>query len=103
MNKYLIISIIVAVLLVGGFFINTNIAGKATVNNADLEKITLKVSIPCEGHVYFIKSELGKIRGIGEVDYLGQFSFDIHYDSAKISKQDILNLDLFKEYLAKEI
>ena len=100
MNKYMMVSIIVALLIVGSFFIKTSITGNTT-NNPNLEKITLNVAIPCGGHAYLIEKELKKLNGVESVTYLGNFKFEVYYDSTKILKADILNLDIFKNYPAK--
>jgi len=68
-----------------------------------LSTITLNVAIPCEGHVPLITGDLKTLSGVNDVKYTGNFNFVVYYDSSKISKQDILNLAIFKEYKAKEV
>ncbi len=99
MNKLGIIGLLILVFAGFGIYALT---GKATsVDN--LESVTLKVSIPCEGHVYYIKSELADIKGIEKTDYLGQYRFQIFYNPLKISEDQILNLEVFKEFSAKKL
>ena len=83
--------------LVGAY---TASAGEASLQDTIL---SIKVSIPCEGHAPLITSELQKIPGVSAVKYTGSYQFDVYYDSGKISKQDILDADIFKEYPAKEV
>jgi hypothetical protein len=102
MNKYLIIIIILLILVIGGFFIKASLTGNS-IQNDNLDKISIHVSIPCEGHVSYITSELKKIKGIGAINYLQNFNFEISYDSSKITKEEILNQNVFKEYHPKLI
>ncbi len=102
MNKNIIIVITLLVLIMGGFFLKSNITGK-TIDNENLESITLKVSIPCPGHAFLIKQELGKLEGVGNIEYSPVTTFVVYYDSTKISEQDILSLDIFRDYPAKRV
>ena len=69
--------------------------------SSNLSSMTLEVAIPCSGHAPLIISELEKVLGVKDVKYNGEFV--ISYDSAETSKQEILNLEIFKEYKAKEV
>ncbi len=102
MNKYLIITIIIPALIIGGFFLKASLTGSA-IGSENLQKVTLKVSIPCPGHAFLIKQGFGKLDGVGSIEYFPITTFVVYYDSTKVSKQDILNLDIFKDYPAKEI
>jgi copper chaperone CopZ len=99
MNKVTVI-ILITIIAIAGIFLFKNLTGQTIENQSEL---TIKVSIPCEGHVSLISSELKKLDGVSTVTYLGAFKFKINYDSAKISKEKILNAEIFKEYSAKEI
>lgn len=86
---------------------NKNITGNSIVessntDNIDLETITLAVNIPCSGHAGLIKYELEKV-GISNVKFSMPNEFRISYDKSKISKEQILALDIFKEYPANLI
>ena len=63
------------------------------------EELTLKVSIPCPGHASLITGELYKLEGVSSVDYRTGHYFDIIYDGT-ITKEDILDLDVFDDYPA---
>ncbi len=106
MNKYWIIAIVILAVIAGGFFINSNLTGNAINNrNIDAENlssITLKVSIPCGGHAYLIKSALNNLNGVEKIEYSPITTFIVYYDSNKTSEQDILNLDIFKDYPARK-
>ncbi len=62
--------------------------------------LTLKVDIPCPGHAPLITTELNKIDGVAEVNFRFPNVFAVSYDSAKASKEQILNLDVFNTYKA---
>jgi len=62
----------------------------------------ITVNIPCSGHASLIKYELGK-SGISNVQFQAPNKFIIKYDSSKINKEQILAIDIFKEYPANII
>lgn len=103
MNKYLILTIaVISALVLGGFFIKSSFTGKV-VDTENLSSITLKVSIPCGGHAYLIKNALKNLEGIKRIEYNPITTFIVYYDADKTSEQEILNLDIFKDYSAKKI
>lgn len=104
-NKVLVISIVVAIIIITGFFILTGTlnANATPVNTDNLEKLTLRVSIPCPGHAYLIKQSLNGLNGVEKIEYSPITTFVVFYDSNKTSEQDILNLDIFKDYPAKKV
>jgi len=105
--KTLTIIIIIAITAIFGFYIIQALGAKTTGNtiaeNTDNSKITLQVNIPCEGHAGLITYELQKLEGISSVNFKYSNLFDVYYDSSKISKQEILNAEIFREYPAKII
>jgi len=62
--------------------------------------VTLSVDIPCPGHATLIISELKKLPGIFSVTFRFPNLFEVQYDAAQVSLQEILNLDIFKNYKA---
>jgi len=62
--------------------------------------IKLKVDIPCSGHASLISGELKTIKGVEAVQFSLPNTFDVTYDPAKTSKEQILSLDVFKTYKA---
>jgi len=74
------------------------------VDNVDtLNIVVLSVDIPCSGHAPLITTELYDLQGITKVDYSIPTKFEVQFDSSKISKTDILSLEIFKEFKATEI
>jgi copper chaperone CopZ len=70
------------------------------VNNTSTATLALKVDIPCPGHAPLITGELKKIYGVVAVKFNWPNKFDVVYDTAKTSKQEILALNIFNEYPA---
>jgi len=64
------------------------------------ETITIQVQIPCSGHAPLITSEL-KTSGVDTIQYIPSNKFKLTYSPDKITQQQIVNLDIFKEYPAK--
>lgn len=62
--------------------------------------VTLSVDIPCPGHATLIISELQKLPGIFSVTFSFPNLFEIQYDTAQVSLEEILNLEIFKTYKA---
>jgi copper chaperone len=65
--------------------------------------IKLQVDIPCSGHAPLITGEIKKLPGIGAIKYSFPSNFEVKYSSALVSKEEILGIDVFKTYPAKEI
>ena len=74
------------------------VTGSENLNN--ISTIKLQVDIPCSGHAPLISNELKTINGVSDVKFSLPNIFDVKYDSTKTSKQQILSLDVFKEYKA---
>ncbi|MEM3610373.1 MAG: cation transporter [Candidatus Aenigmatarchaeota archaeon] len=73
----------------------------ALENNLNsLSSLKLSVDIPCSGHAPLISDELKKLNGVSSVQFSLPNVFDVKYDPTKISKQQILSLDIFKTYKA---
>lgn len=94
--------IIVLSLILGGFFIKSNLTGEV-VNSEDIKSMTLKVAIPCPGHASLIQNSLYNLNGVEKVEYTPITTFVVYYDSNKISEQEILAIDVFKDYSARKI
>jgi hypothetical protein len=110
MNKkiiFLIISIsfvlLAASILVKGIT-NNSITGKTIYEPSDsnLQTIKLKVSIPCSGHAFLIENALNKA-GAENVDFQMPNIFIVTYNPNNLNKEQIMNIDLFKQYPATEI
>lgn len=96
-------------LVIFPFLANVSISSSATKAFADigvngnlggLSSIRLQVDIPCSGHAPLITQELKTINGIANVKFDFPNIFNVQYDSAKTSKQQILSLEVFKTYKA---
>ena len=75
----------------------------AAINNSEfveLSSLRLQVDIPCSGHATLISSELKTIDGVNGVQFNLPNIFDVKYDLSKTSKQQILELEVFKTYKA---
>lgn len=65
--------------------------------------LTLQVDIPCPGHALLIIGELETIDGVKNVKYRFPNFFDVPYDSAKTSREEILSLEIFETYRAEVV
>jgi len=76
--------------------------GTVQVNNntQQLNTIKLQVDIPCSGHAPLISQELKSINGVTGIQFSSPNVFDVQYDPAKTSRQQILSLAVFSEYRA---
>jgi copper chaperone CopZ len=73
--------------------------GILAINNG-LSLIQLQVDIPCPGHASLITDELKKIDGVSGIQFSLPNVFNVTYDNSKTSKQQILELEVFKTYKA---
>lgn len=90
--------------------IESNLANKSTgaITLADLPKtqdetIKLSVNIPCPGHASLISGELKKISGVNAVKFSLPNYFEVSFNPAKTSKEEILALTIFQAYPAKAV
>jgi len=78
---------------------------KNTQNNPidqnNLHSILLEVDIPCSGHAPLITSELKTIKEVKNIKYEFPNKFRVEFEGD--IQNDILNLEVFKEYSAKLI
>ena len=77
-----------------------NVVG-LTTNDNSLSTIKLQVDIPCSGHAPLISGDLKTLSGVTNVQFSLPNIFDVSYDSAKTTKQQILAIEIFKTYPAK--
>jgi hypothetical protein len=70
---------------------------------ANLASIKLQVNIPCSGHAPLITDELKKVNGVTNVKFDFPNYFDVSYDPAKTTKEQILSLDVFSTYKASVV
>jgi len=102
MKKSFLIIIAAILILIFGFYTLNNSKTTRTGDSigSNLEKITIKVNIPCSGHASLIQSYLMQA-GVSDVKFRTPNLFDIYYDPSKISKEQIMNINIFQEYPAK--
>lgn len=80
--------------------------GSAAVTGAAVyssSKITLQVNIPCPGHAPLITGELNKLDGVLSAKFSFPNYFEVTYDPNKVSKAQILSIDIFKSFKAKAV
>jgi copper ion binding protein len=87
------------------FPILTNVSAQKNIKTYEAvsfgETLKISVDIPCSGHAPLITDELKKLQGINSVKFDFPNIFTISYDSTRITKDDILSLDIFKSFPAK--
>ncbi len=75
----------------------------ANATNQTISQLRLQVEIPCSGHAPLISSELRKLSGVTSVAFQFPNFFDVTFDSAKTTKQQLLSIEVFKTYSAKVV
>lgn len=79
----------------------SNITGLALGEQAPyISVLKLGVDIPCSGHAPLITNELKTISGVLGVQFSFPNNFDVTYDNTKTTKEEMLALDVFREYPA---
>ncbi len=72
------------------------------INNTVLadteEMITVQTDIPCSGHAYLVFVDLEDLNGIKNINFRFPNIFDISYDTQLITKEEILNVEIFQTY-----
>ena len=76
---------------------------QASVVTATYSLLTLKVLVPCSGHAPLIVDELEKANGVGDVKFRLPNYFDVYYDAKITSEEQILSLEIFKEFSAQKV
>jgi copper chaperone CopZ len=82
---------------------NISFATKNTIITNSTAALTLQVDIPCSGHAPLVTDELKKLDGISDVKFRFPNYFDVSYDNNKLSKNQILSLEIFKNFKANLI
>ncbi|MCL5018448.1 MAG: heavy-metal-associated domain-containing protein [Candidatus Pacearchaeota archaeon] len=77
---------------------NIGVTGEVITGNSLLK---ISVAIPCSGHASLISGELKSLEGVSSVEFSLPNKFAVNYDSARVSKGEILALEVFKKYPAK--
>lgn len=99
---FMLIFPLLANVSVGSSSITGAAIGIAGSENTD-SLLKLKVDIPCPGHAPLISQELKTIKGVTGIKFSFPNYFDVTYNSAETSKQEMLALDVFKSYPATVI
>lgn len=68
-----------------------------------VSQLRLQVEIPCSGHAPLISSELRKLPGVTAVAFQFPNLFDVTFDSAKTTKQQLLSIEVFETYKASVV
>ncbi|MFA6797538.1 MAG: MerC domain-containing protein [Candidatus Paceibacterota bacterium] len=80
----------------------TNIkSGQNIALASNLSELRIQVEIPCTGHAPLIVYELKKA-GVSDVTFSDPDTFDIKYDSTKITPEQIKGLQLFEDFKIKK-
>lgn len=77
-------------------------SGNVASNLENTKILKLSFEIPCSGHAPLVISGLQKVNGIASVKYISGKSFEVLYNPGEISKEQILEQDICKEFNAKE-
>ncbi|MEK6969014.1 MAG: heavy-metal-associated domain-containing protein [Nanoarchaeota archaeon] len=96
---FMLIFPLLANVSVGSSSITGAAIGIATNENTN-SLLKLKVDIPCPGHAPLISQELKTIPGVTGIKFSFPNYFEITYNSAVTSKQEMLVLDVFESYPA---
>jgi copper chaperone CopZ len=76
------------------------VAGAQGAAPAGDSVLQMSVDIPCPGHAPLITGELKTLAGVQSVVFSFPNVFDVTYDSTKVTKAQMLALDVFREYPA---
>lgn len=85
---------------------NTNLnknSQQASVITANYSLLTLRVLVPCSGHAPLIIDELEKAEGVRDVKFRLLNYFDVYYDAKIINEEQVLSLEIFKEFSAQKV
>ncbi|MBR9677338.1 hypothetical protein GOV04_04305 [Candidatus Woesearchaeota archaeon] len=77
-----------------------SITGNAVLDSQSASTITIAVDIPCPGHAPLISEELKTINGVQSIKFKFPNKFNVAYNSALTSKEQMLSLEVFDEYPA---
>lgn len=81
----------------------TNLQNNSNIAFAsNLSELKIQIDIPCTGHAPLIVYELKKA-GISDVIFTDPDTFDIKYDSTKITTEQIKGLQLFEDFKINNI
>lgn len=75
---------------------NSGVVSALDDRSTSFLEITSK--IPCPGHAPLISGEVETLKGVEAVEYSFPNKFKIYYNPSLISKQEILQLDIFEEF-----
>lgn len=81
------------------FPLTANISG-ASIDTTGLDSLSMEVKIPCPGHAPLITSELESINGVEKITYSFPNKFEVFYNSEITDSNEMISLDVFKEYPA---
>ncbi len=68
--------------------------------SANISRNILQVDIPCPGHAFLVNSELRNLSGVEKSKFDPPDYFEVFYDDKKVSIEEIIFLNIFKEYEA---
>ena len=71
--------------------------------DSELSVILIEADIPCPGHAPLIISEVKKLQGISNTEFIFPDKFKISYNKNIINENEIINLEIFSSFKAKKI
>lgn len=88
------------ILFFGVFPLLANASNSQQQNSLDdsYSELNLTVDIPCTGHAPLITEELKKLEGVYNVKFFFPDIFNVKFNPDIVSKGQILNISIFKEY-----
>ena len=94
---------VVGINIVLFFFVFPFLANVGSVSAEDVASssvLSISVDIPCPGHAPLISSEVKTVEGVEGSKFSFPNDFDVYYDPAVTSEEEILSLEVFDEYPA---
>jgi len=62
--------------------------------------LMIEVDIPCPGHAFLVREDIEKLPGISDVAFQSPNIFSVTYNPSLIGRDDILKVEIFKNYKA---
>ncbi len=83
-----------------------NIGVTGMVSALDMNRtsiLEIQSQIPCPGHAPLVSGYVKELNGVNVVEYSFPDNFKIYYNPSLVSKEEILNLEIFNEFPTKVI
>jgi copper chaperone CopZ len=80
-----------------------NVRVVSALDDENTSFLEISSKIPCPGHAPLISDEVKQVNGVSSVEYSFPNKFKIYYNPSLISKEEILELNIFEEFPAEVI